>query len=182
MTRNRVRGRLSWSPSWEGPVQGWAVNFIKANKWRCDWVHDKDDLLQDAYLTYLKVVETYPRVIEPKHFMALFKAAMWNAMHDRARYKRRKRLVHEETPKDVSEFCEGRIGELTNYGYINVLLAEAPEELHMALALLEENPEALRSRVNAQGQRENLNMKLRRILGLGNVDVIGTLRSLLSQG
>ena len=172
---------MCWSPSWEGPIEGWAVNFIKNNKWRCDRLHDQDDLLQDAYLTYMKLVETYPRVIEPKHFMALFKAAMWNAMHDRARYKRRKRLVHEDTPKDVSEFCEGRIGELTNYGYINVLLAEAPEELHMALALLEGSPEKLRGKVNEQGQRENLNMKLRRILGLGDVDVIGTLRALLTQ-
>jgi hypothetical protein len=130
-------------------------------------------------LLFLKIADHYPRVVEPQHFMALFKTAMNNKMHDHARYMRRKRLIHVETHEDVLELGSRRIGEVTNAGYLNAMLAEAPQELKLALVLLETQPEALREK---RGIRENLNMKLRRILGVGtDFDFAGTLRSLLTR-
>mgnify|MGYP001572231057 CR=1 FL=1 len=120
--------------------------------------------MQDAYLAFHKVSESYPRVIDPRHFMALYKTTLRNKMHDHARYVLRKRECVEITSKDVSELFEERIGDVTNYGYVAALLNEAPEELKMALALIAENPTALDE--NISGKRENLNMRIRRVLGI----------------
>jgi hypothetical protein len=45
-------------------------------------------------------------------------------------------------------------------------LQEAPEELKLALALLINDPAKLEPTKMPRGYRENLNMRLRRILGL----------------
>jgi len=181
MTRKRERIRVCWSPKWDGPIKAWSQKFINQNLWRVDRIHDADDLIQDAYLTFVKVQEAYPRVVEPGHFMALFKTAMTNRMHDRARYVMLKRTIHDDTPYDVSEMFDGRIGEVTNQGYLNALLTEAPNELRAALALLASNPGALRSN---EGPRENLNQKLRRLLGIDKMvlkyDFVAELLTLLN--
>ena len=189
MQQKRLRSKLNWTPKWEGPIRAWSCNFISRNKWRCDPINDFEDLLQDAYLIYLKIVEAYPSVTEPQIFMGLFKMAMTNNMHDNARYVKRKRVVHEETSVDAPELATGRIGEVTNNGYVSALLAEAPEELQMALDIIENNPEALRGKPKVKRKRQNLNMRLRRILGfdtarlneLRNYDFTGTLKSLLQE-
>ena len=136
----RVHQRLDWSPKWEGSIQQWAKSFIQQNLWRCDPINEFNDLLQDAYLIYNKICERYPRVIEARHFMALFQRALWNKFHDQARYMRLKRRVHEDTIKDVSELYADRIGERTNAGYLSILLADAPKELQVALAVSNLNP------------------------------------------
>lgn len=175
----RHRVRLRWSPQWEGSIKSWASKFIIENQWHCDRIHEFDDLLQDAHLIYLKIAERYPRVVEPKHFMALFQVALRNKIHDHSRYMRRKRLLHEETSVDAAEIIASQVGETTNHGYLRALIAEAPEELRLALILLETQPETLRTQV--PGLRENLNMRLRRILGVeGKFDFAGLLRSMLT--
>lgn len=108
----RVRARLAWQPCWEGPTKAWALGFIIRNMWRCDRVHDADDLLQDAYLTYLKMAAKYPRVRKQAHFMSLYRRSINNEMHDRARYMKRKRMVNEDTAVDAGEL-PGRIGEVS---------------------------------------------------------------------
>ena len=185
----RVRATLAWSPRWEGPdyrvanpppeyaTKQWALGFIKKNLWRCDHIHDFYDLLQDAYLTFLKIATKYPRVMGQAHFMTLYRAAVSNEMHDRARYVRRKREQHLDTSVDAGDLCVGRISELSNEGYLRTLIEQAPEELKLALLCIGQNPKALH-RVN--GHRENLNMKLRRVLGYDStVDIIGGIRRLL---
>lgn len=97
--------------------------------------------------------------------MGLYKVALSNWFHDRASYmKRHGQAV--DVGIDPLELCMGQTGELRHAGMLNLLLEEAPQELRLALALLAENPEALRSEITPKGERENLNMKLRRILGL----------------
>lgn len=171
-----MRATLNWSPQWEGATRNWALGFIKKNRWRCDRINGFDDLLQDAYLTYLKIEQKYPRVMGQAHFMTLYRTAVRNEMHDRARYMRRKREQHQDTSVDAAEII-GRIGEVTNEGYITLLIEQAPEELRLALVCIGQNPAALH---HQNGHRENLNMKLRRVLGYdSSIDLIGGLRTLL---
>ena len=80
----------------------------------------------------------------------------------------RKRECHVETHLDVSELFLDLTSELHNDGYLNILLSEAPQELRLALAILREQPEALIGPGPTKEPRENLNMKLRRILGLAD--------------
>lgn len=137
MCRKRIR--VAWTPVWEGSIKSWATQFLWKNKWRCDYIFDFDDLLQDAYLVFVKINDTYPRVIEPKHFMALFKRAMYNMLHDHSRGTKRKRKVFVDSGFDATQFYADRIiGEPTNAGYASLLVAEAPEELHMALKLVQD--------------------------------------------
>lgn len=171
------RERVKWSPVWEGPTEDWAKGFIRKNKWRCDHIHDFKDLLQDAYLVFLRIAEKYPRIVDQGAFMALYRAAMMNHMHDHARYMRRKHEQHQETPVDVSELYSGRIGDLTNDGYLSILIKSAPTDLRSAIICLLENPPSLHRR---NGHRENLNMKLVRIIGCDeSIDLTGGIRQLL---
>lgn len=173
----RERQSLSWTPVWEGPTKAWAISFISKNRWRCDRIHEFDDLIQDAYLTFLRICIKYPRVIGQANFMALFRSAMSNEMHDRARYIKRKHEVHEDTSVDPTELGDRRIGEVTNGGFGNLVIVSAPEPLRQALTCLIENPPELHQ---ATGYRENLNMKLCRVLGYQGADLVGGLRSLLT--
>lgn len=178
MPTRRQRVRLSWCAKWEGNIENWAKKFIKKNKWRCDPIHEFNDLLQDCYLIFIKISERYPRVVEQAHFMALFKRAVSNQMHDHARYMRRKRLVCTITTADPVDQAVRLPGEVTNSGYLNALLAEAPEELRLALAIIETEPETLCER---EGRlRSNLNMKLRRLLGIEDFDFAGAFKALLT--
>lgn len=177
--KDRKRTAIVWSPTWDDSLRGWAAKFIRKNVWRCDRVNEFDDLMQDAYLCFVKVAERYPRVVEPRHFMSLFQTTLRNYMHDHSRYTQAKRGAIEETALDVSELCSNRMGEVTNHGYLHALLAEAPEELQMALILLATDPEAVR--VSPPHTRENLNMRLRRVLGVGEgFDFAGQLRAVLA--
>ena len=162
----RARSALTWAPSWEGPVKQWAAKFIRRNQWRCDRIYEFDDLMQEAYLIFLRITEKYPRVVEPKNFMGLYKMALSNWFHDRAAYMKRKNVSHVDVGVDPLELCLGQSGELRHNGELAILLSEAPQELRLALSLIAGNPEALKA-FQPRGQpRENLNMKLRRILGL----------------
>src|SRR6266704_173488 len=117
-----VRIKLNFTAEWSPIIRNWAAKHIRDNQWRADSIHGFDDLMQDAYLLFVKVSERYPRVMEPRHFMALYKTSLRNSMHDHARYMQRKRVLHEDTSEDVSDLYADRIGDLTNGGYISSLL------------------------------------------------------------
>lgn len=125
MTAHRVRRKLSL-PVWEGLIKGWASKFIRTHKWRCDTVHEFDDLLQDAWIIFDKLSRMYPRVVEQARFMALFKASMKNKMNDRASYMQRRRGWIDETIMIDAE--TGGFSDY-NHGYLKIILSEAGDDL-----------------------------------------------------
>ncbi len=182
-----LRERVIWYPAWEGPILKWTVNFIKKNRWRCDRLHEADDLLQDAYITYRRVEAKYPRVVDAAHFMALYKMAIVNEMWDRARYKKRKHGAAADLTIDAAEYGAGRIGEVTNNGYLKALIAESPDEVKFALALFNNESTDLWSELprlprQKPRERENLNMRLNRAYGFKRVrfDFVGAIKALLT--
>lgn len=109
-------------------------------------------------------------------------------MWDRARYKQRKSQVSVDLDIDPAEYGTGRIGELTNNGYLNAMLAES-EELQFAITLLQDEsrqaelwPDEVKRRSRAPVKRENLNARLCRLFGFKRVkfDFVGNLKNLLS--
>lgn len=135
----RKRERVVWYPKWDEEYRKWSKSFSIKNKWRCDPINDQDDLLQEAYFVFRRVADSYPRVVDPNYFMALFKRAMINKMNDRScHYNRRKGTVEAPISTDVYEVFSGRMGELTNSGYLSAVINEAPEELKLVMALLAE--------------------------------------------
>lgn len=177
----RTRASTGWLPQWDDKIQKWTRGFVSKNLWRCDNIHDVDDLMQDAYLLFLKIKHAYPRINKSSAFLNVYKAALRNALHDHARGMMVKNPVFVDTfEDDASSFYADRIvGEVTNNGYLAALLQEAPEELRMALALLNNNPEAVRGDGD---RRENLNQKLRRLLNVDSpFDFANGFKQLLSE-
>jgi hypothetical protein len=179
----RVRERITWSPEWTREYEGYAANFYRQNSWRCDPINEIKDLMQDAYLIFAKVRNSYPRVIEPKHFMALYKRALANNMHDKAAYRRRKESAEVHLSSDVTDFFAGRIGEVTNAGYVGALIDELPEELKLVLHKLAMGLPTEKAEPRKRGlqPRESLTMQLRRLCRLPmNSDPLAIIRRLLS--
>ena len=180
MTRHK-RERIVWSPVWGKEYEGWAISYLRAHKWRCDPMYDTDDLVQEAWLVFRHLADTYPRIIDPKHFMALFKRAVINKINDKScRYSRRKGTVEAPISTDVYEVFAGRIGEGTNGGYLAALLNEAPEELKLVLAMAAKGElDIAPKRRHKMEPRENLSMRACRLLGLTG-DPIREIKRLLT--
>jgi hypothetical protein len=183
MPRQRLRERITWGPEWGKEYEGYAANFIRKNAWRCDHINEIKDLMQDAWLVFNKVKQTYPRVIEAKHFMALYKRALANSMHDKSSYKRRKDENEVYLSSDVSDFFVGRIGEVSNAGYLAALINEMPEELQLMLHTMAKGlpPEPTPKRERGLQPRESLSMQLRRLFRLPlNSDPLMMIKRFLS--
>jgi hypothetical protein len=179
----RQRERIVWTPVWTEEYTKWTRGFVRSNRWRCDPLYDKDDLEQEAFFVFAHVAATYPRIIDPGHFLALFKRAMINKMHDRScRYNRRKGTVEAPISVDIYETFSGRIGEVTNSGYVAALYSEAPEELKLVMNILAEgsfDPPA-KNRREAE-QSPTISARLCRALGVpAGSDPIAEIRQLLT--
>ena len=179
LDRPQRREQIAWSPKWGPDYVKWTSSFLKANKWRVDPVNDLQDLMQDAYLVFVKICQSYPRVINPKHFFNLYKRAMINKMHDKSCARTRRRKVEVTLPEDVTDFFVGRIGEAGNAGYVVALLQELPEEMQAVIQYMttnQEKPHRVRN-----GPRENLSRRICREMGLPtDRDPVKELKSLLT--
>jgi hypothetical protein len=178
-SESRRRQRLAFAPTWDNYYIRWTAAFLKQHKWRVDRLHDFDDLMQDAYLVFVKVCDTYPRVMDPGHFFSLYKRSMINKMHDRSCARSRHGKVNISLPEDVSDFFIGRIGEAGNAGYAAALLAELPEEMRLVVDYLTTNQSETPRRKRGQ-PRENLSMRVCRELGLPKCDPVADLKELLA--
>lgn len=178
----RKRADLGFTPQWDGPIKTWARGFIKNNKWRCDRIYEVEDLMQDAYLVFCKVVDYYPSVREPANFMALYKTSLQNEFHNYARQMRDQHRVVIDTEADIPEY--------TNWGYVAAALTHAPKELKQALAIyaddekraeLVQEPKKVRFSRKGLIVKENLNAKLARLAGINpSYDVVAEIRRLFT--
>lgn len=177
---NRKRETFVFTPIWGPEYEKWAKGFIRNHKWRVDRLLDEDDLMQEAWITFNYVANTYPRCNCSKHFMALFKRAMINKMNDRScRVKRRRETPEGAISCDITEVLSGRIGEITNGGYLAALLNEQPEELKIVLKMLADGKLDAPEREKGLQPRENFSMRAKRLLGIKG-DPVRELRQLLT--
>jgi hypothetical protein len=98
--------------------------------------------------------------------MALFKKCLTNLINDKSSFISRRKNAYTVLPEDVSSYCYNMTGDTTNAGYLSALLSEAPQELKLAIAMTLSGE--LEAPITPKEPRENLNMKLRRILGLAD--------------
>lgn len=194
-----TRQKPGWSPEWDDTFRGYAINFIRENKWRCESFHTEsfqefEDHLQDAFLTFKRVRAAYPRVTEPKHFMSLFQTALRNEMIDKARHKKHQREFIIEVDDVGFQQLADRAGTYSNEGYLLALLAGLPPETRLALqALADEKKLALvrrkhvRSRLAAKlglpkDHEDDLNAAICRALRLPRgTDLLGPLAEALTE-
>lgn len=137
---------VPFSPKFEGPIQGYAANFIAKNQWRVSRLYDRADLMQEAYIIYMRVVLRYPDIETPQHFMALFKRTWLNYFTDLANDDTRSRIMVQHTDlEDEDGFTTSPepVGDLDQYGDLSIKLKQAPSEISMVLNLFLNAPQEI---------------------------------------
>jgi hypothetical protein len=137
---------VPFSPTFEGPIEGYVMNFIHAHQWRAQRDYNRDDLRQESYLVYMRVCSKYPDLEGPAHFMALFKSAWFNHFTNLANKDTQARFmvqpaVHQAADGDT--YVADVSGDRDNDGYLAVLLKQAPREISMVLALFLNAPQEM---------------------------------------
>lgn len=132
--------------TFEGPIEGYVVNFLRKNYWKVERTVPRDDVMQEAHVVYLRCKRRYPDV-EDKHFMALFKTAWSNHFTDLANEDTERRCevsssVHDDDDEHRVAYAEP-CGATDNDGMLSVLVQQAPREVSMVLNLFLNAPQEL---------------------------------------
>jgi hypothetical protein len=128
---------MTYVPQFNGPIEGWTVNYCRLNFWRVNGSMEWADVMQEAYLVFLRCASKYPALETPQHFMALYKMAWYHEFTDLAHKDTRLRLMVSETTmtQDGEEINYEPIGDLNHDGSLATLLRQAPQEVLMVLNL-----------------------------------------------
>lgn len=132
--------------------------------------------MQEARLLFLTLEKKYPVVNEIRHFFALYKTSLLRTFINKARTKQRSAIDQEVNTEDVAGLM--RLQGTPNYGHVNLLLEEMPDELKIVLRALTTG--RLRLKLDRPAKtlrhRENHNMRLKRRFSLKSMDPVGDLR------
>lgn len=138
---------MPFSPNFEGPIEGWVVNGMKANYFRVENTHTREEYLQEAYLVFLRVKNKYEgSVTEAKHFMSLFQRAWINELNDLATKATHARMLVAMPllrSDDGDEAEWEPMGETDNEGFLAVVVKQAPREVAAVLNLFANAPQEL---------------------------------------
>lgn len=137
---------MHFSPTFKGPIEGFVANFARKHGWRVSRAHDHDDIMQEAYLIFDRVVKKYPDVETPQHFMSLFQRAWFNQFTDMANEDTRSRIMVQVTEfesEEGSTVTFEAMGETEHDGYLSALLRQAPREISMVLNLFLNAPQEM---------------------------------------
>lgn len=66
----------------------WLVKVARSQFWRVAPWYELDDLIQDGFLCYAKVLRKYPRIHNPAHLGKLFQVTYQNHIHTLANRRR----------------------------------------------------------------------------------------------
>lgn len=134
-----------FTPSFDGPIEGYVVNYLTKHHWRIQRTHTREDAMQEAWVVFLRVAEKYPDISEPQHFMALFKTAWANNITDLSHKATANRLelslgsAEDEDMPTVPDTA----GSLDNDGLLRIMVRQAPQEVLMVLNLFLSAPQEL---------------------------------------
>ncbi len=183
------RHELKFNPQYEGAIAGWVYNHLKKNYWRVASHHDFEDLLQDAYVKFLHCRSQYI-VSTPSHFMALFKRAYTNHIHDlsvQCSTECDLTDIHcREDTFEYNEVLEGIVGDLTNEGEMMAKFKDVPPEVLEVMKILVDDMREIdytlrRTEMPYLFKRETLNQFLCRLIGADpkKISIVEHLRSIL---
>ncbi len=79
-------------PQWTDEVLGYATKYLARHAWRVKPQMELDDMLQEAYILFMRLVERYD-FATPSHFMAMWKRCLHNEVNNWA--GRRTKMRHE---------------------------------------------------------------------------------------
>lgn len=198
------RKKLKFTPVFEGPIKGWAINYIHKNYWRVEKRFEFEELVQEAYVFFLVCKKKYPDVNTPQHFMALFKQCLINYFKTQSTKQSDANVVLDISsirggggdsggsgePLSFEDVLSRIPGNDPNLGEFSISTEQAPMEVKMFLnALNDENfLKTLQEKYKRTPQpkgfwiRETTNTKFCSALGLDpdKVNLVGMLRDFLA--
>jgi DNA-directed RNA polymerase specialized sigma24 family protein len=101
---------MCYNPEFGDTIFAYAKKYLLKNAWRTSPMYELDDLLQEAFLLFAKLVDRY-KFETPEHFMAMWKRTLHNLVINIARERTRKPYVslgcsQESSAKYSNDFCE----------------------------------------------------------------------------
>lgn len=111
--RNHTGVNIQWGPEF----RGWTVRFVSTWVPSLKAVMDFDDLMQEAYLQF-DYIKSFPQVIDPPHYMALYKLAVKQRFTDIL-------YAHKMRPKHIPM---SQMGVDSEVDYLEKLLAGVVDE------------------------------------------------------
>lgn len=153
---------------------GWIKNTARRNFWRVSQWYELRDLIQDGYLVYARCNITYAHIRSQPHFMALFKRAFNNHIHNLAKAK--ERTVDAPITLFISE--DGNVtaaldtlaGAQPEEATFRVLLNQLPTELKNLIMILVRDARNIPLLRGEDRTRETTNEYLCRIANLNPVE------------
>ena len=171
----------------------WLYRTAHKNYWRVAHWLEPEDLIQDGYMHFYRVVEKYSDLSDDPHsphLMSLFKITYINHLHNLSKERTRKpelaisQMVLGLRPDEDTQFLEQHQMPDDSFGPLAAAIASAPELLQKLLIVMVQESKALRAmyRVRRDGTRETVNERLCRLAGIGDtsVDLTSTLKVYLS--
>jgi len=165
-------------PQFSGEIEGYVTNFLRKNFWRVQASMEYEDAMQESHWLFLKLADRYSGdVTEPRHFMALFKQALFRHFADLSTMDTgvRSHVLDSQLGEDQdSEEYQGMInavvGDLDNSGLLMIMLQQAPADISTVLSFFLMAPQelvdgAFASWRNSKKKREGGNKMLCSILG-----------------
>lgn len=121
---------IKYVPRFPGPIQGRAINLVKKFYPQLCSEYEFDDLLQEAYLVFMRCKELYGSTVDKRSwFMVLFSRALQNKLINLSkktgRYISIEALEETAFPEPATE---------GNETYLSCLLGELPEEVKQLVA------------------------------------------------
>lgn len=120
--------KIKFRPRWNAALQGHAVNVIRKFYPRLVSDYEFDDLLQEAFIVYMRCKERYGATVDnPRWFMALFSRSLVNKLINLTEKAGRYisiEALDEDFPEPATQYDEA---------YMTCLLRELPVEVRQLI-------------------------------------------------
>lgn len=135
-----------YRPMFRGPIEGWTVNYTHPLFWRVENIMEWKDVLQEAYIVFLRCQAKYPVMDTAQHFMSLYKTAWTRHFIDMTNTATalRQMVPHKYDLDDGEDMVSAEpVGDTDNDGAVSILVAQAPEEVRRVITLMLNAPQEL---------------------------------------
>lgn len=171
MKRSPKRLRLAFTPTWKGEIEGYARKFTAKEEWRTLPRYDRDDLMQELYVVFMKLEEAYPEVRTPSHFMALFKVSARNKIIHLANARTREQVKlygtegEPEVPIELDQLGEAEDPRLSDL-FVKCMFEDAPAAIKdLIKQLRSQGVDELKYNRRRDGTRPTTNELLNELAG-----------------
>lgn len=142
--------RAIYFPKWDGPIEGYVMNFLRANFWRVSATMEFEDCTQEAHCLFLRLAQKYSPIDTPQHFMSLFKISWINHFNDLSTldFKLRRMIAmsyesSEEESTNYEALVDQLVGDLDTSGHLYQMVMQAPQDVRTVLSFILNAPDHL---------------------------------------